>query len=190
MDSPTELSAFVDATFAVASADGTPRLFRVVAHGGGDRKDVEALAAMIERLVREQEAVFGELPVFEPGTYTFLLDYMPWVTADAMEHRNSTFITQPGLSLATPEGRRRALDAISHEFFHVWNVERIRPAGLEPFDFTRANVTCCLWLAEGFTQYYGPLLLARAGLVNRPPLVECGRDTMNAPGRACVLPLR
>ena len=58
----------------------------------------------------------------------------------------------------------QALDTISHEFFHVWNVERIRPAGLEPFDFTRENVTCCLWLAEGFTQYYGPLLLARAGL--------------------------
>ena len=54
------------------------------------------------------------------------------------------------------------MSTISHEFFHNWNVERIRPAGLEPFDLRGANITCCLWLAEGFTQYYGPLLQARA----------------------------
>jgi predicted metalloprotease with PDZ domain len=51
----------------------------------------------------------------------------------------------------------------SHELFHAWNVERIRPAELEPFDFTKANPTPSLWLAEGFTQYYGPLLIRRAG---------------------------
>jgi predicted metalloprotease with PDZ domain len=75
-----------------------------------------------------------------------------------------------GVSLGSTGGRADALDAISHEFFHGWNVERIRPVGLEPFDFTRENVTCCLWLAEGFTQYYGPLLLRRAGLLGDLPL--------------------
>jgi predicted metalloprotease with PDZ domain len=58
------------------------------------------------------------------------------------------------------------LDTVAHEFFHCWNVERIRPKGLEPFDFERANISGELWLAEGFTQYYGPLALQRAGLVD------------------------
>jgi predicted metalloprotease with PDZ domain len=86
-----------------------------------------------------------------------------------MEHRNSTSISNPGISMRTQNGRRAALGTISHEFFHAWNVERIRPAGLEPFDFTRENLTCCLWLAEGFTQYYGPLLITRAGFSTAAP---------------------
>jgi predicted metalloprotease with PDZ domain len=105
-----------------------------------------------------------------------------------LEHRNSTVITEPGapsargVTLRTPQGREAALDAISHEFFHSWNVERIRPAGLEPFDFTRANITCCLWLAEGFTQYYGRLQLFRAGLLQRPP-VNAPAAVINGSGR-------
>src|SRR3546814_6742937 len=55
------------------------------------------------------------------------------------------------------------LDTLSHEFIHAWNVERLRPAGLEPFDYTQADSTRSLWFAEGFTQYYGPLLIHRAG---------------------------
>jgi predicted metalloprotease with PDZ domain len=65
-----------------------------------------------------------------------------------------------------------ALDSVAHEFFHCWNVERIRPKGLEPFDFDRANVSGELWLAEGFTQYYGPLMLHRAGLVDLASTAE------------------
>ena len=78
-----------------------------------------------------------------------------------MEHRNSTVIT----SAASLRGRPRwLLDTVAHEFFHGWNVERIRPRSLEPFDFERANMSGELWLGEGFTQYYGPLMLSRAGL--------------------------
>jgi predicted metalloprotease with PDZ domain len=80
-----------------------------------------------------------------------------------MEHRNSTVITATQ-SIAT--GRGRLLDTVAHEFFHCWNVERIRPKGLEPFDFDRANMSGEMWLAEGFTQYYGPLVLQRAQLVD------------------------
>src|SRR5262245_21926689 len=80
-----------------------------------------------------------------------------------MEHRNSTVMSSRG-SLATSS--RGLLDTVAHEFFHGWNVERIRPKGLEPFDFDRANLSGELWLAEGFTQYYGPLVLQRAGLVD------------------------
>jgi predicted metalloprotease with PDZ domain len=170
LDSPVELAALITSRFTVANPGGGTREFRLMAHAEASQADVDALAALVARLVEEQTAVYGALPDFEPGHYTFVLDYMPWVDADAMEHRNSTMITNPGLSLSTDGGRRAALDSISHELFHVWNVERIRPSDLEPFDFTRANVSCCLWLAEGFTQYYGPLTLNRAGLSNAVPL--------------------
>jgi len=164
MDSPTEMANLTIGTFSVQNTDGTPANFRLAVHGDGSQSDVDELAALVKRLVREEMAVYGEFPKYEPGNYTFLLDYSPFVHGDGMEHRNSTSISDPGLSLKTPEGRMEALSTIAHEFFHNWNVERIRPAGLEPFDFTRENITCCLWLAEGFTQYYGPLLLTRAGL--------------------------
>jgi predicted metalloprotease with PDZ domain len=154
-------------------------------HARADRagqQDVDALAALIERLVREQQAVFGEIPPLEPGHYTFLIDVVPWAGADAMEHRNSTYISEPGAILRTEAGRLALLDPVSHELFHLWNVERIRPVGLEPFDFTRQNVTCCLWLGEGFTQYYGPLLRHRAGLLPQMPLGSV-IAVINGPGR-------
>src|SRR6185436_18273327 len=167
MDSPTELSDFVMSTFTVPNTDGTPATFRVVVHGDGSQSDVDELAKMVQRLVREQMAVFGEYPKYEPGNYTFLLDYVAWSVGDGMEHRISTSISSAGLSLRTQQGREQALGTISHEFFHNWNMEGIRSAGLEPFDFTRENVKCCLWLGEGFTQYYGPLLITRAGVGGR-----------------------
>ena len=78
-----------------------------------------------------------------------------------MEHRNSTVLTA---NARLDRDRTRLLGSVSHEFFHAWNVERIRPRSLEPFDFTRANVSGALWLGEGFTNYYGALVLQRAGL--------------------------
>src|SRR5262249_13703049 len=141
---------------------------------------------MVQRLVQEQMTVFGEFPKYEPGYYTFLLDYVPWGEGDGMEHRNSTSISSPGLSLKTVQGRQQALGTISHEFFHNWNMERIRSVGVEPFDFTRENVTFCLWLGAGFTQYYGPLLLMRAGLGTQRGGAPVGAAAavINTPGRA------
>jgi len=187
MDSPVELSDFLTTSFTVPNTDGTPANFRLVAHSDASQSDVDDLAKMVQRLVREQMAVFGEFPKYEPGNYTFLLDYVPWGAGDGMEHRNSTSISNPGLSIRTREGRLSALGTISHEFFHNWNIERIRPAGLEPFDFTRENVTCCLWLGEGFTQYYGPLLITRVGLGGSRSggaPVGAAVQVINAPGRA------
>ena len=59
------------------------------------------------------------------------------------------------------------IGTVSHEFFHVWNIERIRPASLEPFDFTKANISAELWFGEGFTSYYDELTLCRAGLIEK-----------------------
>ncbi|MEZ5319212.1 MAG: hypothetical protein R2752_17560 [Vicinamibacterales bacterium] len=169
MDSPTELAPWVTSEFQLPNPSGGSARIRVFVHSDGDQADVNTLTGMIERLARQHVAVYGDIPAFEPGYYTFLLDYVPWGDGDGMEHRNSTSISNPGVTLRTDQGRQAALGTISHEFFHTWNVERIRPVGLEPFDFTRENITCCLWLAEGFTQYYGPLLITRAGFTDAAP---------------------
>src|SRR3989442_4524319 len=99
-----------------------------------------------------------------------------------MEPRNSSVTTS-----STAAGRTRLYDTVAHEFFHCWNVERIRPSGLEPFDFDRANLSDSLWLAEGFTQYYGPLAMQRAQLVDvaaTAAIVGALVDTVvNDPGR-------
>jgi predicted metalloprotease with PDZ domain len=161
LDSPVELSDHAVRRFHVTNPDGRELAILLAVHHEGRDADVDELAALVERLVREQGAVFGEYPVFDTGTYTFLFDVLPRAASDGMEHRNSTVITHAG-SLA---GQARALlGLVAHEFFHAWNVERIRPRSLEPFDFEAASVPDELWLGEGFTQYYGDLTLARAGL--------------------------
>src|SRR5262249_31092169 len=150
--SPVELSNYLTSSFTVPNTDGTPTNFRLVVHATqASQADVDELTKMVERLVREQMAVFGEFPKYEPGNYTFLLDYVAWGAGDGMEHRNSTSISSPGASISSPDARRQVLGTISHEFFHNWNMERIRSVGIEPFDFTRENASCCLWLGEGFT---------------------------------------
>jgi predicted metalloprotease with PDZ domain len=164
MDSPTELSDYSLRTFAVRNPDGKQFTIRTAVHHDATEADVDEYAAATEKIVREQGAVFGEYPEFDGGTYTFLGDYVPWGGGDGMEHRNSTVVAAP---VSIRGNVRRVLGTVSHEFFHAWNVERIRPKSLEPFNFEEANMSGELWLAEGFTQYYGGLIMARAGLT--PP---------------------
>ena len=165
LDSPIELSDFALRTFTVADPSDPARrpTFRVAVHHAGGGSALDAYAEAVERIVRETVPIYGAFPRFETGAYTFIADYLPSASGDAMEHRNSTVLTaNAGIDRAGD--RARLLGAVSHEFFHAWNVERIRPRSLEPFDFTRANVSGALWLAEGFTNYYGALVLQRAGL--------------------------
>ena len=87
-----------------------------------------------------------------------------------MEHRNSTVVTSVlGLS---DGGQTQNIATVAHEFFHAWNVERIRPSSLEPFDFEDANLSGELWFAEGFTSYYTNLTLCRAGILSQSDYVE------------------
>ena len=158
MDSPSEFGPVTIRQFTVGS-----RTFRFALHHTGTDADFDGYVKDVEKIVRQEGAIFGEFPEYEPGFYTFLADYLPWASGDGMEHRNSTVMTAAGSIAAA---RSDLLDTVAHEFFHGWNVERIRPKGLEPFDFDRANISGELWLAEGFTQYYGPLALQRAQLVN------------------------
>ncbi|WP_454718240.1 M61 family metallopeptidase [Caulobacter segnis] len=183
MDSPTEISAFTLREWKVTD-QGRDYTFRLALHNPGTDEDADKFVAKLKAIVPEHIKVFGELPKFDHGTYTFIADYMPQITGDGMEHRNSTFISQPRSLF---RGNFAQLGTASHEFFHAWNVERIRPAELEPFDFTKANPTPSLWLAEGFTQYYGPLLIRRAGQSTTDEYLTALSGTLNGvvtgPGR-------
>ena len=184
MDSPTELSDYTLRSFKVRNPDGKEFTIHTAVHHDGDPSAIDAYAAGTEKIVNEAAAVFGEFPAFDNGSYTFLGDYVPWGGGDGMEHRNSTVVASP-TSFKNPQAVRGALGTVSHEFFHAWNVERIRPRSLEPFNFEDANISGELWLAEGFTQYYGPLIMARAGVTAADPvrLVSSAMSVLNSPAR-------
>lgn len=179
MDSPVEISHHDLPKWNVGDAQ-----FRLSLHHNGSPEEAAAYARMCQAVVTEEEGVFGAFPRYDTGIYTFLIDYLPYVSGDGMEHRNSTVITSAA-DLKTSASQ--TIGIVSHEFFHSWNVKRIRPRSLEPFDFERANMSGELWFAEGFTNYYGPLTLARAGLasLDRFAFAMSGAVTavLTAPGR-------
>ena len=129
----------------------------------GPTAELDAYAKKVQKVVKEEKAIFGELPTFDFARYTFIANYLTQATSDGMEHRNSTSLTSP--RPLRGEDETRNLSTVAHEFFHAWNVERLRPRDLEPFDFQRVNMSDGLWFAEGFTQYYGRLALRRAKLI-------------------------
>lgn len=161
MDSPTELSNFKEASWKVKNPDGKELNLRVGIHSDDTQATIDNFAGMVKKVVLEQQAIFGELPVYDYGDYIFLDDVYPTVSGDGMEHRNSTCIVHPDEKVEGNEAR--LLGTYSHEYFHSWNVKRIRPKSLEPFNFEHADMSSELWFAEGFTQYYGSLVLVRAG---------------------------
>ena len=183
LDSPAELSAYALRTFTVNDESRTP-VFRVAVHHTGTDADLDSFTRGVESIVREARHIFGEYPAFEGNTYTFIADYLPWADGDGMEHRNSTILTS---SSSIRANRSDLLDTVAHEFFHAWNVERIRPASLEPFNFEETNMSGELWFAEGFTSYFAPLLMKRTDLITvRDFAQEMGRalnTVLTSPGR-------
>ena len=162
MDSPTEVSAFSLRTFTVPGVAASPT-FRVALHHTGTDQELDEFMRGVQRIVGEARYVFGEYPAYEGNTYTFIADYLPWASGDGMEHRNSTILTNASSLRTNTEG---LLGTVAHEFFHSWNVERIRPRSLEPFRLDDVNMSGELWLAEGFTEFYGELVMARSGLAD------------------------
>jgi len=159
MDSPTELSNFSERSWTIES-NGKTHMIRLVVHHDGTEEDVDTFLEKSKKVVDALIDVFGELPDFDYGTYTFIADYLPHVSGDGMEHRNSTILAS---TRSLNEADFSQLGTVSHEFVHAWNAERIRPHRLEPFDFEQANMSLNLWFMEGFTSYYGPLAIRRAG---------------------------
>jgi len=180
IDAPTEIAPdWTDDQFEV---DG--RTYHVVVHSfGADGGKRPALVRDIEKLVRAETAMWGP-PEFT--SYTFLIHFAADDhSGDGMEHLTSTQIIEPG-ALGDSGIYEDVLDTVSHEFFHVWNVKRLRPLELGPWDFTRPANTRGLWVAEGFTNYYGHLMQRRAGIWDDSRFFRRESNTItnieNAPG--------
>ncbi len=184
MDSPTELSNFSERSWEIESNDKTFTL-RLAVHHDGIEEDVDTFLEKAKKVVDQQILIFGELPDFDYGTYAFIADYLPYVSGDGMEHRNSTILAS---TQSLHQAEFKQLGTLSHEFVHAWNAERIRPHRLEPFNFEQANMSVNLWFMEGFTSYYGPLAIRRAGEMPVEDYVEAITRPINtvthAPGRS------
>jgi len=192
MDSPIEIANYKTAQWTVKNQDGKSQTIHFIAHSNDDQQTIDAYADLLKRMVAEHYAVWGEFPNYDYGNYYFLEDVYPENEGDGMEHRNSTSIVQRTPKISGYEAN--LLGTFSHEFFHSWNVERLRPKTLEPFNFEHANISDELWLAEGFTQYYGNLLLTRAGLktVDNATQTFTGlvNQALNTPGAKYFSPIQ
>src|SRR4030095_10242240 len=127
----------------------------------------------VQKIVETEVAIMGEIPYRD---YTFLL-HLRTNGGDGIEHLNSTSLTYPRFgfnasraagvtAINSDDDYHDFLSLVAHEFFHLWNVKRIRPDALGPFDYTKENYTTFLWVAEGITDYYAELVLRRAGFIS------------------------
>jgi predicted metalloprotease with PDZ domain len=167
------------------------KLFRVAVHsyGAGNEKTrqwTDNLTQGLEKIVKSEMQMMPE-PDFKD--YTFLFHVSPFIPlGDGMEHLNSTSIVINGLT--NSETLSQAFELAAHEFFHLWNVKRLRPAGLGPFDYTREVYTRSLWFAEGVTTYYAYMTLYRCGLWSQQELLDRLaneiRQLRNEPGRTVM----
>lgn len=195
-DSPVEVSNFKTLSFEVK---GVPH--RIVIDGEGNY-DPEKMRADVKKIVEtEVELMGGEIPYHD---YTFIL-HLRSNTGGGLEHLNSTALGYPRFGFG-PEPKERSdgvnsagpgapplrtyrgfLSLVAHEFFHLWNVKRIRPDALGPFDYTKENYTKLLWVAEGITDYYARLVLRRAGLISEKDFLtenaKAFQTLQNTPGR-------
>ncbi len=176
-DSPVEVSAFRTIKFAVS---GIPH--RIVIDGEGNY-DAERLARDVAKIVETAAALMGELPYRD---YTFIL-HLRATGGGGLEHLNSTALMFRRFGFRPESGYQSFLRLVAHEFFHLWNVKRIRPDALGPFDYTQENYTRLLWVAEGITSYYENILPRRAGLISdKETLREIAngiQSVQNTPGR-------
>jgi len=190
MDCPTKIGPLRYRKWEVKNPDGKSYAFSIALDGGGDDSTFTVFSEKVQRIVRQAQAVFGETPAYDYGSYTFLASINPYVHGDGMEHRNSTMISNAG----NFNGNERILNTFAHEFFHCWNVKRIRPRTLEPFNFEKSDMSRELWFAEGFTQYYGGLLVLRSGIGKDTDFVKQSLAglinlKMNTPGARLYSPV-
>jgi len=176
MDAPTKVGNLHMREWTVTNTYNKQLTFRLALEAEATESLVDSFTEKLKKIVEAAGKVYGEFPSFDYGTYTFIASINPYVRNDGMEHRNSTMITHTGEF----DGTERQLGVFAHEFFHCWNVERIRPKSLEPFNFEKSNMSEALWVAEGFTQYYGNLLMLRAGLEAPNDFLDAMSGIVNA----------
>jgi predicted metalloprotease with PDZ domain len=180
IDTPTEIAP----DWSREEFEVQGKKYQVVVHSFGDEGGKRtALVQDIEKIVKAETAMWGP-PEFD--SYTFLIHFAADDhSGDGMEHLTSTQIIEPG-ALAEPGVYESTLGTVAHEFFHVWNVKRLRPIEFGPWDFTRPANTRSLWIAEGLTNYYGHLMMMRAGIWDQSRFLDRESETItnieNAPG--------
>jgi predicted metalloprotease with PDZ domain len=184
VDTPLEISP--ECTLDQFQEQG--KTIQVAVHTyGQDDTDRSQLLEGLKKLVHVEMAA---MPPPDLQHYLFIFHFAPGISmGDGMEHLNSTQII---VRNNVQEGSQEALESAAHEFFHLWNVKRLRPAALGPFDYTREDYTRSLWFAEGVTSYYAYLFLLRSGLWTREQFLnrlaseiydlerEPGRELMSA----------
>lgn len=136
-------------------------LHEVAMYGGG-MYDEEKLTADFIRIIEEETLIFGENP---NKRYVFIIHNFNH-GGGGLEHCNSTVLGATRTAYATDKTYQDFLGLVSHEYFHLWNVKRLRPEVLGPFDYQQENYTTSLWIAEGFTAYYDNLILRRSNLIS------------------------
>jgi predicted metalloprotease with PDZ domain len=175
-------SPFIASDFRVINFEvkGVPH--RVVLDGEGNY-DPERVRREIQKVVAAEAEMMGEIPYRD---YTFIILLGP-SGGGGLEHLNSTVLTWRRFGFSTDDDYLNLAGLVAHEFFHLWNVKRMRPDALGPFDYTRENSTRLRWVAEGVTSYYEAVFPRRAGLMtDRQYLDTTARAIQamqNTPGR-------
>jgi predicted metalloprotease with PDZ domain len=160
-DSPAEAGQFQEFAYHQGGAE-----YRVVVHADSAEFPSQKLLASLERITATETEIMRDIPF---ARYTFILHFAREGNG-GMEHRNGTAISFPASDLST---RWEGLEStVAHEFFHLWNVKRIRPQALEPVDYIHGNDTRDLWFCEGVTSTYQELTLLRSGLIKRQRFYE------------------
>lgn len=131
---------------------------------GENALDLEKFTQQVEQYTKEQVAIFNDFPA---NDYHYLIHFLPHRHRHGVEHKYSTVIVHgPGNEFDQEENRNDLLAICSHELFHFWNVKRIRPAAMWPYDFTKENYSVLGYVYEGVTTYYGDYMLLRSGVLN------------------------
>jgi predicted metalloprotease with PDZ domain len=147
------------------TVDGKPHY--LVNEGEGGVFDGARASRDLQAIVREQRRFWGELPYDKYVVLNLITE-----ASGGLEHRNSTVLMTSRWATRTRRSYLSWLELASHEFFHVWNVKRLRPVELGPFDYENEVHTRSLWMAEGVTDYYAELLVHRAGLSSREEYLD------------------
>jgi predicted metalloprotease with PDZ domain len=162
VDSPVEISSFQESGFDEGGGH-----FRVIVDADAADYDMEKIVAALHRIVRAATTWMNDRPF---DTYTFFYHFPHGPAGGGMEHAYSTAIeVSAGAMKQTLSG---LTGVTSHEFFHLWNVKRIRPQTLEPIDYTKENYTRALWFSEGVTSTAEGLIQLRAGLLDEPQYID------------------
>ncbi len=161
VDSPIQLGNFETLQFEVM---GIPHYVAMV---GSNNANFNQLKTDMQLMCATMANIVGEFPKdIKPNKYVFIVQNVE-AGGGGIEHLNSTVLVMPRFNYSNPGRYRGFLSLVAHEYFHLWNVKRIRPIALGPFDYHKENYTKSLWVAEGITSYYDELALMRAGIVDR-----------------------